>query len=421
MVSLLKSVSSSEGLRSTAVVTIGNVVSTGLGAVAMIMAFRLVTPAEFGIFSAIFALMMIVVKIADLGTNIAMQKILSQPDEEIDNNDKKAVWGTVFLFKFIIGLLLIFLTFVFSSSLSSITNLSAGYLLIGVSSALGMIIYDQLVVTAQALQKFGLSVAVSSLQSVLKIIGLTIFYILDIAKPSLLIVLYGLAPLLGSLLVPLLIVLPLGKINWEKSKKMIWHIARFSSIAILSAAMADNIDILMIQSMLGGDDTGIYSAAARIASFVAIVGYATGTVLSVRVAKYKTKEHLTKYLRKAAQLAAASIVLMLISTIFAKPLILFTAGSPYLPAVTSLRYLLAATGLVMATSPYSALFYTLDKPQYFAISGVLISVLLLTGNYLFIPLFGLEGAGIAKLATRIIIFIFTYWYSRISYREIFYG
>lgn len=407
----------SEGIRATGLVALGNVLSTGLGAIAMILIFRLLAPSDFGIFSAIFALMMVGAKFADFGTNIALQRTIAQPDSHVSPADKASIWSLTLVFKLTIALVIALLGYFTSPYLSSILHLDPIYVRAGLIAVSGMIIYDQALITAQAMHRFGISVGLSALQSVIKIAGIAILHFFYTINPITLIYLYGLAPLIGSLLIPLTLKLPLGKITWSKSSKSIIKIAKWTSLAIISAALADNLDVLMIQSLLDSVGTGIYASGARIAGFVAIVSYAIGVVLNVRVAKYKTKEHLKRYLKKANKLALASFIIMLFSTVFARALILITAGPEYLAATSSLQLLLVATGIVMATSPYVALFYTFDRPQYFAYSGILVAIALLAGNYLLIPLYGIEGAAVSKLATRTLGFIYTYYYAQRIYHE----
>jgi len=401
----------SQGIRSTGLVAVGNIASTGLGAIAMILIFRLLLPSDFGIFSAIFALMMVGAKLADFGTNIALQRTIAQPDSHVSPSDKASIWTLTLIFKLTIAVLIATLGWFVSPFISNLFNLDSIYIRAGLIAVSGMIVYDHALITAQATHHFGISVGLSALQSILKIVGIGALFYLDSINSINLIYLYGLAPFLGSILVPLTLKLPIGKITWGKSSKSIIKIAKWTSLAIISAALADNLDVLMIQSLLDSVGTGIYASGARIAGFVAIVSYAIGIVLNVRVAKYKTRKHIEKYLKKANQLAILSFVLMLLSTAFARLLILITAGPEYLSATHSLQILLIATGVVMATSPYVALFYTFDRPQYFAYSGILVVITLLISNYLLIPIFGIEGAATAKLITRVFAFIYTYWYA----------
>jgi len=409
----------SEGLRATGLVAFGNVLSTGLGAVAMILIFRALTPGEFGLFSAVFAMMMVAVKLSDLGVNVALQRTLAQPDSHVGQADKQSIWTLTLIFKLAVAALLSFLGLVLAIPLSRLLHLDPSYLTLGLVATSGMIVYDQAVITSQALHRFALSVGISAFQSVVKIIGVIYLSRLALATPGNLVLLYGISPLIGSLPLPLFLTLPIGRVNWQKSTRAVLAIAKFTAIAVLSAALADNLDVIMIQSMLTTEGTGLYSAGARIASFVGIVGYAIGIVLNIRVAKYKTKEHLEKYLGKAHRLAALSFFSMLLTVPFASLLIRLTAGIEYLSAAPSLQLLLIAAGLVLATSPYVALFYTFDRPQYFAVSGILIAVLLLTGNWLLIPTLGIFGAGLAKLLTRLVIFIYTYRLANKLYHEEF--
>src|SRR3989339_1431779 len=71
---LIGRVFESQGFRSAGLMTIGNISSTGLSAVAMIIFSRLLGPSDFGVFSVLFSLLLILSKLGDFGVNIAVQR-----------------------------------------------------------------------------------------------------------------------------------------------------------------------------------------------------------------------------------------------------------------------------------------------------------------------------------------------------------
>jgi len=75
--------------------------------------------------------------------------------------------------------------------------------------------------------------------------------------------------------------------------------------------------------------------------------------------------------------------------------------------VPALNILLISTAILTATTPFVALFYVFDYPRYFAISGTLTALTLITADLIFIPAFGLIGAGWARVITRTVVILYT--------------
>jgi O-antigen/teichoic acid export membrane protein len=106
--------------------------------------------------------------------------------------------------------------------------------------------------------------------------------------------------------------------------------------------------------------------------------------------------------------------------VFISPLaIRFTVGPDFAPATSSLNLLLISTAILAATSPFVALFYLFDKPQYFAYSGIIGSALLIGGDFWAIPAYGLVGAGYVRILSRLAVLLFTVIYARLAYRAHF--
>jgi O-antigen/teichoic acid export membrane protein len=92
---------------------------------------------------------------------------------------------------------------------------------------------------------------------------------------------------------------------------------------------------------------------------------------------------------------------------FARWFILLTIGGEYLAGLPILIILVAASFLALASMPFIALFYSFDASWYFSISGVAQLAIVLLGNLLFVPRYGLAAAAWTRLATRLFLFGFS--------------
>jgi len=232
---------------------------------------------------------------------------------------------------------------------------------------------------------------------------------------------YGLLPGIGAALgwtkSPISSILPPS--TWKKDLRTILSVAKWTAVAAIATTLADNIDTLMIQSFMTSFDAGIWAGVGRIATFASVLGLSIGAVLNVRVAKYSGLSHLKEYLGKSWKIAGIFLLALFLCLPFAGIAIKLTIGSAYLVGTLPLQIMIISTAIFGATVPYVALFYLFDRPQYYAIAGIIQIVSLVIGDLIFIPTFGLVGAAWVRVAVRIIILLFTLYYASESYKKHF--
>ncbi len=406
----------SEGVRQASVVTTGNLVATGISAIAMIIFSRFLGPEQFGIFSALFSVLMILSKIGDLGVNLTSQRFVAQENNSLATT--RLVQTSLYL-KIVLSLVLVVVGLVGADWIAtSLLRLPAQSHLVRLVFVLsvGVILYEFVASLLTGLQRFNQAVVLNLIQSTGKlVIGSTILY-LGYLTVGTVILLYGILPFLASIYGISALPSTLFKISFHKQSLLrILTVGKWMGVAVISASLAEDIDIVIIKNLLTSYDTGIWSSAVRIATLASLIGWSIGSVLSVRVAKYRDKVHLDSYLRKAVLLAIFSALLVLFLIPFSSLLLTLTVGVEYLAASQSLQLLLISTAILTATIPFGALFYLFDAPQYFAYAGILSSFILIAGDFLLIPVFGTLGAGYARIIMRLIVLLFTLAYARRAY------
>jgi O-antigen/teichoic acid export membrane protein len=283
-------------------------------------------------------------------------------------------------------------------------------MLIGLGVGFGavVILYWYVIAALQALSKFTLAVVLNAVQAIIKCIFAIVCFFLLSPNATTAYLWYALAPIVATVV---------GLLSLKKYlkpieiKKEIWQeiarIARFGAIAGIAVAVSDNIDVLMVNASLTDYETGLYAAASRVALMLTVFGGSFGIVFNTRVAKYKNPTDMKKYISKALLFSVLTVLFIPVGTLLAKPLLLLTAGSDFMGALSTMNYLIIS-GLVMtAAIPFDAVFYAVDFPAYFAIAGVIQTLVLIIGNSVLIPIFGIEGAGMAKLIMRVIVTLYT--------------
>lgn len=408
----------SEGVKQAGVMTAGNLFATAVAAVAMIIISRGLGPEQFGVFSALFSLILILSKFGDLGISIAVQRYVANLG---DSGQAVKIVQTSLYSKLILSFILLVFGLIFGEYLAVYLLKLPDYAsLVKLAFVLvfGVIIYEQATTLLTGLQKFNQAVIANLLQSTGKLLlvaGLIYRGLLTVGTGF---VLYGLVPLVSALFssrwLPRTFLLP--RFDAQAFRQLI-AIAKWTSLSIIAASLAENIDIVIVQSLMNPYDTGLWASAVRIATLASLIGWSLGSVLNIRVAKYSDKKNLDVYLRKASLLALSAAVLTLLLVPFSSFLITLTVGPEYTPASASLNLLLISTAFLTATSPFAALFYLFDRPEYFAYSGILSAVSLIAGDLLLIPILGTTGAGYARIIMRLLVLGFTLVYARRAYRD----
>lgn len=406
----------SHGIAAIAVLGSGNVIGTIISAVALILFSRFMGPTEFGLFSAAFAAMQIVVRVGDLGTNMATERAIARvygrDNVLADRLMRVGLWLKAG--NFAVCALVGWVTSPWTSSLLHIE--SVALIRMAILLASGTIFFEYTTLVFQATHRFGMVARITIAQAVGKLgFGLILIWqgILSAGTGMLV---YGLLPGIGALTAWFknpLSSFALPK-SWQKDLGQILAVAKWTGLAALAATLADNIDTLMVKSFMTSYDTGIWSGAVRIAAFASLVGWSIGSVLNIRVAKYHDPAHLKTYLGKAWKLALISFLGIFVCLPLAGFSIWVTIGQAYTSATVPLQILLIASGLAAATSPYVALFYLFDRPEYYAIAGFISTAVLLLGDFFAIPAFGLMGAAWIRVVVRLAVLGFTLLYARRS-------
>lgn len=408
------------GLFSILVLGSGNVLGTVISAVALILFSRYMGPTEFGLFSAAFAAMQITIRLSDLGTNMAVERSIARVHDQKNNLADRymrvAFWFKIFMFTFAMVVAWFIAPWITQSFLH-IDDL--GLIRLAFILSFSTIFFEYSTAVFQSTHRFAQVARITIAQATGKLLFGLIFIWQGMLHSTTALLVYGLMPGIGALLGwkgKILSTFSLPS-TWKKDLQLILSVAKWTSIAAISATIADNIDTLLVQSYMSSFDTGIWSGASRIATFAGVIGWTIGSVLSVRVARYKDPKHLNEYLSKAWKLSLLVLFVLLLSIPFASLAIRLTIGSAYMDSTVPLQILLLATGISGATAPYIALFYLFDKPQYYAIAGIIQTVLLIGGDILFIPTHGLIGAAYVRVLVRVVVIIFTLWYVQRSYRQ----
>ncbi len=396
------------GYIQTTFTVIGNLASSAVSAISLIIITRILGPEKFGVFTVGFSIVLMLTKINELGLNTPLIKYASSSDSQKTRN---AIYSLSAKYKLLFSLAVALFGLLGAEWLDGLINFHEPIIIkLAFTVGLATVYYEHLLSVLQSLHRFTQAVVINMIQAATKLVTALVMWLLDVKQVSLFFLAYIIAPLapvlMSGRLLPSWLKQDLKTVDLGVQKRLI-SLAKHSSIALISAGIIENVDVLFLQKFLTTYETGLYGGVSRIAMVFAIVGYSLANVLNPRVAKYRTADHLLPYIKKSFGVVLLSILGFLAFIPLAKLSIFLTIGPEYYSGTGVLLILTAAGFLTIAAIPFMALFYSFDLSWYFSLSGLLQLAIIIVGNLIFVPVYGLEGAAWTKLASRLFFFLFT--------------
>jgi len=157
-------------------------------------------------------------------------------------------------------------------------------------------------------------------------------------------------------------------------------------------------DILLVNYLLGEEQTGYYSNASSMADMLYQLPVAVGTILFPKLSAMKTGEEKWRFTRKTLLLMLALMApLVLASGILAKPMIEMLFGSRFLPALPVFWWLLPAVLILSLNTVFMNYFASIGMPPVTVYSPGFSALLNIALNFLWVPRYGIVGASISSV------------------------
>ena len=169
-----------------------------------------------------------------------------------------------------------------------------------------------------------------------------------------------------------------------------------------------NLNIIMIGSLLGNPELGIYGAAHKIIEFLMFFPaiFAISVFPSLSESFLKSKEILKKFYKKSFFYLFLLILLIIIPIfIFSEQIILTIYGKEFISSVIILR-LMSIAGLFMYLNIINEMLLdATDKPQIYFYIGLIGCIANVSLNLFLIPKFNIYGAIISVIIVSAFIFL----------------
>ena len=369
-----------------------------LALVVTMLTARYLGPSNFGLINYAASIVLFVVPIAQLGLrNVQVNEIINREDQE------GAIIGTSVFLSFLSSIICIFGIGAF------VYFVNAGE----TETLVVCLLYSSLLIfqTGEIIQYWFQAKYIAKYSA---IVSFSAYFLVSVYKIYILAaqkniywfaVTYMLDYLLISVLLLILYHRHHGKkltVSWRLGKELLAQ-SKYFIIPELMVSVFSQTDRIMLKTMAGNDYTGFYSAAFTCASIGNFVFLAL--IDAMRPSIYEGKKNNEKnYYRHLTQLYSIviyfSLFMCLTESIFSKWIILIAYGENYAPAASALRIVVwHATFSYIGT--INAIWFLAEKKQdrlwIINGTGMILNVII---NFVLIPIWGVNGAAIASLATQ---------------------
>ncbi len=375
------------------------IVQAVLSLVVTMLSARYLGPSGYGIINYASSLVAFIAPVMKLGLDsVLVQSVVNSPDKE------GKIMGTGLTLSFISGLFCILGILCFTSIANAGDKITIIVCLLYSIS----LIFQGL----ELIQYYYQAKLKSKYHSVCSLIAYTLVsaYKIVLLLTGMSVYWFAISSALDFMIISVLLIIIYKKVGTQKLKfsfSIAKELLKSSKYFILSGLMVTifaNTDRIMINLMLGKEQTGYYSSAVATASMVAFVFVAI--IDSARPQIYALKKISDKQFERGivgvySVVIYLSLAVSLVITLLAPLIIEILFGEQYYSGINSLRIIVWYTTFSYIGAIRDIWLLAEGKQKYLWIinlSGASLNIIL---NFIFIPIWGIEGAAFASLLTQI--------------------
>jgi teichuronic acid exporter len=408
----LKNLAFSGTAKDTYVLFVGNLGSAFWGFLFTLIVARSLPVADFGIFSAVLNLVVILSSLSDMGISSGSVNFVS---ESLARNDEKKANGYIkasFVARLAIVLVLsgtaLLLAPIIAPRLLATTDLKMAIWVAVVPVFWFPCLFFPFIL--QAKKKFLLSTIYDNSFYLGRLVFASAFFMAGTLTIDKAFLAFG----AGFIIVTILSFIYLktdflcskpGKVEYQSLFKFSGWVA----VNRIVSSVSGKLDIQMLAAMAGAVATGLYSIPSRLASFIIVLSGSYSSVLATRMAAFGDREKEKSYIIKStlALIPIAAGIIVWIAA--AKPFVLVLFGQKYLQSVPVFQALAAAQIPFLFTVPaVTAIIYSMKRTVYIGVLSFFQLAAIFALNYYLIPRYGSFGPTITFAVTNIALAIYVW-------------
>lgn len=413
---LVADIVGSSTLKNTGILFLGNVFAAVLAVAFTIIAARGLEPERWGIVVAVISVVTIGEALGDLGLTSSLYRFFSKHvtsgEQELAENFRQTLlWLRLASALIVFGFLVVF------SPVLSPLIFKSDKLFLTFISGLGIFSYLLLefqITSFQASHRWAMAAFFLTLVNFLRLLGTYFLYIFGFLTTESVLWMYSGIPLLTFFVSVFWEPFSFKAVkNWKNSARQVLGFSGWLGLNRSTSAIASRIDILLLLSLTGSKQAGIFGAAKQLAIGIPLVIGSIASVLAPRFATL-TGKNLYVYFRKTILLSFILGGGILLSVLFC-PLIISFFGPKYVEATGTLQWLLVGfVPFAIAVPPVNFLIYALHKPKIIGLLSFVQIPLVWFLNLYLIPQFGIWGAVLVHIvwnsSTLLVAYGFVFYY-----------
>ncbi len=385
MISQIKRLLLSSTSKDAFTILVGNGLVAIGGMLFSVLTARSLGPANFGIFSALFALVTLFGSLADMGISSALINFLPKLPSE-----RNSIISATFWLQLLIGILLLFVT---------LSLIPLKHIILPGATTTHLLLLSLLVLTmsfesfAQAIfkaeKKFLHVSFLMGLGSWMKL-GLTavLFFYTAINIDRIL-----LASLLASASVVFFGLREefkfISRFFPKTHAKQVFQFAKWLAVMQIFSVAIARVDIILLNALHSSLEAGLFAAAGRVSLLFSLLVSSLGSVVAPRFSIFSEKSATISYLKKLSLLVLGVSGLMIFSIFLAPLIINLVFGPEYKAAIPVFSTLtLAMIPFLFSIITVNPIIYTYNQPSFIAKTTIIQVVVLVILDVLLIPKYG---------------------------------
>lgn len=408
----LKELVFSSTAKDTYISFLGNLFSAFWGFIFTLIVARKLSVSDFGVFSAVLNLVIILSSLADVGISTGSVKFIAE-NHTVGNKKKTDEYtkaSFVIRTSIVIGLSLIVLMFpsFISNHLLATTDPTMAMWAAFVSVFIFPVMFFPNIL--QAKRKFLESAFLDNSYYLGRLFITFVFSYFGILTMQNAFWAFG----VGFVVSIILTLVYVGKDffytkpsidEYKNLMKFSWWIA----VNRIISSISGRLDVQMLAALAGAVATGLYSIPSRLSSFLIVLAGSFSAVLAPRFASFNDKKKEWSYILKSTLALVPITFGIIIWIIFAKEFTVLLFGDKYIDSVPILKALLAAQIPFLFTVPsVTAIIYAMKKTVYIGAFSFFQIAAIFFLNVFFIPKYGPIGPTLTFGIVNIILAIYTW-------------
>ncbi len=400
--------------KNTVVVFLGQALSLLANLAVNVVLARHLGEDHFGSFSYALVLVSFFALFADFGMKpILVRELARRPEES------ETILGNAFLLKIILMSLTFALVWLVplltgvSSDLRILLWILAGNLLLSAKLITVRIVWESVFHIRLRME---IPVLFQTLDALLLIV-VTLIAVSYNAAVETLAVIYVLCNLPGFLLTYVWSKkMAKPRLHWKRD--LVWMFLRESwpiALYLVFMAFYDRLDVLLLESLKGRSEVGLYAAAFRLVSPLNFIPLALATSLFPLLSQFSNSASgklRQTYVTGMKILATLGLALALVASFFAEPIFAWLYPPAFAPGATAFKYLMWAQALGFLNFYLVDFNASIDRQSFNLRAAFMMALVNLGIDLLLIPKWGIVGASLAKIPTNLIGFALLFTFSR---------